>query len=451
MNVLLRVTAGPHAGKEFRFNEHENFIVGRASCAHFRLPQKDRYFSRVHFMLEVNPPECRLMDMGSRNGTYVNDQSVSTIDLKDGDVIRGGRTEIRVSFQHDDDSSPSFETEIVEKKAIFGSMADPGPSAPVAETPSRLSIPVPKVTPSIPGLENLPPNVLKLLPPDFEKKIQEFEQSIPGYWLVDELGKGGMGVVFLAIRKQDLSVVALKTIAPSGPIDEKEIDRFLREAEILQSLNHPNIVRFRDMGEVEGLLFFGMDYVPGIDALTLVQESDELLPIRRAVGIACQLLSALSFAHEKGFVHRDIKPANLLLTQVEGRGIVKLADFGLARTYETSRISGLTMMGETGGTVPFMAPEQITNYRDAKPSVDQYSAAATLYYMLTKKCVHDFPPEISGQLLKIMQENTVPIRERRPEISRELADVIHRALDREPERRFADANAFRDALLPSCQ
>jgi serine/threonine-protein kinase len=106
------------------------------------------------------------------------------------------------------------------------------------------------------------------------------------------------------------------------------------------------------------------------------------------------------------------------------------------------------MTGELGGTVAFMPPEQITNYREAKPPADQFAAAATLYFLLTSQCIHDFPLEISQQLLRILQHDAVPIRERRPEVPPGLAAVIHRALDRNPEKRFPHAAAMRKALGP---
>src|SRR5437899_11389573 len=100
MRVTLTVIGGPHEGQTFSFSGHDTFLVGRSKRAHFRLPAKDRYFSRVHFLVEVNPPQCRLMDMGSRNGTYVNGKRVEdTIDLKDKDQIRAGRTVLRVGVE----------------------------------------------------------------------------------------------------------------------------------------------------------------------------------------------------------------------------------------------------------------------------------------------------------------------------------------------------------------
>src|SRR5262249_39332353 len=144
---------------------------------------------------------------------------------------------------------------------------------------------------------------------------------------------------------------------------------------------HPNIVAFQEMGESEGRLYFAMDYVRGTDAAALLKEHGPL-PVARAVGLVRQMLRALDYAHAKQFVHRDIKPANLLVAGAGGQETARLADFGLARVYQASQLSGLTMTGDIGGTVAFMAPEQITNYREAKPPVDQYAAAASLYNLL---------------------------------------------------------------------
>src|SRR5436305_7393039 len=115
-----------------------------------------------------------------------------------------------------------------------------------------------------------------------------------------------------------------------------------------------------------------MDFVAGSDAAQLLKHHHGPLPVVRAVDLVCQLLQALDYAHAKGFVHRDIKPANLLVTRDGPRETVKVADFGLARVYQSSPLSGLTMKGDRAGTIPFMAPEQIISLREARPPVDYY-------------------------------------------------------------------------------
>jgi eukaryotic-like serine/threonine-protein kinase len=160
------------------------------------------------------------------------------------------------------------------------------------------------------------------------------------------------------------------------------------------------------------------------------------------------LLEALESAHAKGFVHRDIKPSNLLIRTDGPADFVYLSDFGLARTYQASKLSGLTMTGAIGGTTAFMAPEQITAFRESKPAVDQYAAAASLYFLLTKQYVYEMPKELSKQLLMILQDDPVPITQHRADLPAALVAAIHRALAREPADRFPDVAAFRQALLP---
>jgi serine/threonine protein kinase len=128
------------------------------------------------------------------------------------------------------------------------------------------------------------------------------------------------------------------------------------------------------------------------------------------------LLEALAYAHAEGFVHRDIKPSNLLVTEENGREVVKLADFGLARAYQASPLSGITMVGVFGGTPAFMPPEQVLNFRDAQPAADQYSAAATLYYLLTA-CYVPYPAPTPAEMFRrILQDEPVPIRTRRADV-----------------------------------
>jgi serine/threonine-protein kinase len=401
--IVLRVVKGPHAGRMFRFTDHDTFLVGRSNQAHFNLGPDDRYFSRAHFLIEANPPQARLMDMGSHNGTFLNGQRVTAaVALVEGDRIKAGHTVLAVSL-------PGALTQ-----------AAPAPLPPLPPTALWLPAPVPE--PSEP------------------------QQMVPGYRIVRELGRGGMGVVHQAIREVDGATVALKTIIPALACTPDLVERFLREARILEALDHPHIVAFREMGEANGLLYFAMDYVKGTDAAGLLRE-DGPLDVDRAVDLVAQVLQALDYAHAKRFVHRDIKPANILVARRDGQEHVCLADFGLARVYQASQLSGLTVTGAVGGTPAFMAPEQVTSYRDARPAADQYAVAATLYNLLTGSFTHDFPASVHERLVQLLHEDPVPIQDRCADLPDALADVIHRALSRDPRRRYGDARTFRRALL----
>jgi serine/threonine-protein kinase len=475
MRVTLTVTAGPHKGRVFMFAGHDTFIVGRSKRCHFQLPAKDRYFSRVHFMVEVNPPQCRLMDLASRNGTRVNDERIDSADLKHGDKIRAGRTILRVAVQTEEIdpipwsepvSTPPVQQPLPPADQIEAPAPAPQPASAAADNAateeagfewvSTVAAPPPSPSQLVPprpcpacGTAFIPPaqpapDAIALCT-DCENLARNQPLRVPGYRIVRELGKGGMGIVYLAVRSADAAPVAVKTITPAAAGSRAQLERFLREAAILRELDHPHIVAFRDLGEIDGQLFFVMDYVKGVNASTLLRTHGPL-PIARAVGLTCQLFEALEYAHDKGFVHRDIKPSNVLVTDVDGREFVKLADFGLARVYQASQLSGLTIHGEIGGTVAFMAPEQITNFREAKPPADQYAAAATLYKLLTGKAIYDLPSEFNKQIAMILNDDPLPIEARRPDLPKKLGQAIHMALARQPEKRFRDVRALRKTL-----
>ena len=128
--------------------------------------------------------------------------------------------------------------------------------------------------------------------------------------------------------------------------------------------------------------------------------------------------------------------------------VAKLADFGLARVYQSSRLSGLTMKGDISGTVPFMAPEQITDYRGAKPPVDIYAAGATLYNLLTACHLYDFEGSKKNRLMMVLEDEPVPIQSRHKGIPTELAAAIHQSLQKDPASRFSEVSAMRVALIP---
>ena len=398
MKVTLTVVDGPNAGKAFTFTERDTFLVGRGAGVHFQPDKKDLYFSRFHFLIEINPPLCRLVDLGSRNGTRLNSEKVTRCDLKDGDTVRAGRTMLQVRIERDPESATE------EWRSS---------NSPI-EVVAR------------PAIEELP--------------------VIPSHRIVRELGRGGMGVVYLATCDTDSAEVAVKVISPGGAVTRRNIDRFVREASILKQLIHPNIVTFRDMGANRGLLYYTMDYVPGTDAQKLTNERGRW-SVRSAVRVAIEVLKALDYAHGEGFVHRDIKPSNILIRTGKSAA-VKLADFGLARVYQASQLSGLSQEGEFGGTPKFMPPEQITDYRNVTPTTDQFAVAATLYHLLTGQFIHDFENDRRPAIVLVLEGEPIPIRERRPELPDELAAAIHKALQREPSSRFETCAELAAALSP---
>ena len=441
MKVLLTVIEGPQVGTVFEFDQHDTFIVGRAKAAQFRLSEDDNFFSRNHFLVEVNPPLCRVMDLSSTNGTRVNGRKIQTADLQNGDIIRGGKTKLRVSIG-DDKRQPAEQA----RDATIVPLNRP-------LTQNDLKRAIKDVTP-----EQFKPEVKSgesqltadRADPDFGKSgngsASASLPNFPGYKTLRTIGRGGMGVVYEAESSVNGPRVAIKVVLPDSTATEKDISRFLREAEILKDLNHTNIVRFRELNQSDGSLFIVMDFVAGKNAEQVIKASRKPLPVSLSIKWVMQLLDALHYAHERGYIHRDVKPTNILVDLKSQTDTVYLADFGLSRAYQSSKLSGLTMTGEIGGSTPFMPPEQITNYRNVEPFADQYSAGATLYYLLTGKHVYDIPREIPKQLLMILQDPIVPILSRRSDLPPLLAEIIERSLARSPLARFPSAAEFRDAL-----
>ncbi len=212
LRITLTVTEGPHAGRVFSFEEHDSFLVGRSPEANFRLAAKDQYFSRHHFLIELNPPRCRLIDMESTNGVFLNDERVMLAMLKHGDRINAGKTVLTVAIE---------ETEAEEAPDPVSAAAPPDsrpslPNTASAMTPGTCRACTSSIPPrlsSAPDGGSTPPD--PRLCPDCQALADRQPQPIPGYQIIREIGRGGMGVVSLALRGDDESPVALKTLIPA--------------------------------------------------------------------------------------------------------------------------------------------------------------------------------------------------------------------------------------------
>jgi serine/threonine-protein kinase len=410
--ISLEVIAGPHQGMRFQFDQPTRFLVGRAPDVNLQLLE-DAHFSRHHFELELDPPRCYLRDLGSSNGTFVNGRKVTECALGDGDVISGGRTRIRIALH----TTAQAGTAPAEDSTQFVQ----GHSSWVPHTWT------------VAQALTVSPGVPKLL--------------VPGYEIERLLGQGGMGAVYLARRETTGECCALKVILPESAADERVMKLFLREVSVLRQLDHPRIVRFQEIGMHLGQFFFAMEYVETVDLRHELTRLGQAERIATACGLVCQVLEGLGYAHELGFVHRDIKPANLLVSREGGQLGARLADFGLAKNFENAGLSGMTHEGALLGTVPFMAPEQATRARFARPGVDIYSMGATLYNLLTGQLPHDFSKR-KDPLAVIQTDEPISPQRHCPWLPEGLVGLLLKALARDPADRFATAADMRQALLP---
>ncbi|MDA1049940.1 MAG: protein kinase [Planctomycetota bacterium] len=272
-------------------------------------------------------------------------------------------------------------------------------------------------------------------------------RSIGQYQLLEKLGAGGMGTVYKALHTSLDKTVALKVLPPERMRDEQAVDRFRQEMKALAKLEHPNIVRATDGGEVDGVYFLVMDYVEGVDLAQLIRRANPL-PIADACEMTRQALIALQHAHDKGLIHRDVKPANLMLTT---EGHVKLLDLGLARLWDERRVGErLTSGGVMMGTADYMAPEQAMDTRSVDVRTDIYSLGCTLFHLLCG-CPPFHVHESSSPFRILMahaQESAPSIQSLRADVPAGLASVVGQLLAKEPAQRMGSAAAVAEALLP---
>ncbi len=264
--------------------------------------------------------------------------------------------------------------------------------------------------------------------------------ELAGYRIESLLGRGGMGVVYLAEDLRLKRRVALKLLAASLAEDESFRDRFLRESELAASIDHPNIVPIYEAGTTEGLLFIAMRYVEGRDLKERLNNA-AVWTRRTRSGILAQVAIALDAAHARGLVHRDVKPSNVLLdtgARPDGSDHVYLADFGL-----TKRVSEEAGIGEDGhlmGTIDYVAPEQIAG-EEIDGRADVYSLGCVLYECLVGRPPFRRDSEIAVVFAHLEAEPPAPSAQR-PELPAALDAVIARALAKEPERRYPSCREF---------
>jgi predicted Ser/Thr protein kinase len=262
--------------------------------------------------------------------------------------------------------------------------------------------------------------------------------NLPSYEIVRELGRGGMGVVYLARQLSLKRLVALKMLLAGQQASPAQRLRFEAEMESIARLQHPNLVQIFEVGEHEGRPFFAMEYV---DGGSLQDQLASRPPVRKVAELLEVVSRAIHAAHQRGVIHRDLKPANVLLT---ADGTPKISDFGLARRMDV--VNGPTPSKQVMGTPSYMSPEQATGHsRQAGPATDIYSLGAILYELLTGR--PPFQGDTSIQVLyQVVSAEPVLPRRLQPGIAVELETICLKCLEKSPNQRYPSAAALADDL-----
>jgi serine/threonine-protein kinase len=294
-----------------------------------------------------------------------------------------------------------------------------------------------------------PDEHLTYLCEDCRIELKRQPQQVPGYETIKILGRGGMGCVMLARQQGNGRLVAIKTMLPEVAVSDQALRRFMREIDVAATLQHPNIVRFIDRGTNNGVVYLVTEFVEGSDAAKLADTRGGRLPYQEAVAIISQALDALAYAHTQGYIHRDIKDQNILVSGAWPNYTAKLTDFGLAKSFTQSGMSGITMAGDMAGTFAYMPPEQIRDFRDVRPAADIYAMGMTAYSLVTGALALDISAKanVAETVKAIFDKPIIPINRRTQDVPPALAAVIERALAKDTLQRWSTAEAMRKALV----
>jgi len=492
MQVKLRVLSEVIDQSEYVFEEPGGFTFGRAPDCTCPMPASDNTFSRHHFLLEINPPLVMLKDLGSLNGTLVNGtkyggrpadvepgdaESSPALPLRDGDRIQAGMCILELSVDIPPvcvDCGKEIDQELRKMNEFVGGtylcqecreLASAKKNA--GQAPQYVDSDSADIKMDMSQRERAeknPAGVLgELLGSLLRARDRNRVPTIRGYRDLVQIGEGGFGAVYRARRLDDGATVAIKTLLQTRRPTRRHKLMFEREKEIAKQLRHPNIVHCQNVSSWNEIHFIEMEYMSGGSVLDLMKRMGGFVPLDVAVPIMLDALCGLAHAHHavltvslksgpktvKGVVHRDLKPSNILLSRQEGRWSAKLSDFGLAKAFSEAGFTKGAITADVGdccGSIPYLAPEHLVNYRHVTPSTDVFELAASLYHMITGQVVWPFQPGVEP-IRTVLEGRVRPIRKVDPNIPRSVATVFDVALSRNVSNRYQDGEVFRQAMV----
>jgi|GEM_PF-2375139 len=454
MSVRLKVEHGQDAGKTWGLKQPGVYVIGRDGTSDIRV--LDMKVSKGHCEIQVDPGAdgVWLRDLKSTHGTQLNGQPVAReARLKAGDEIRLGFTVLRLLSDGPSDTAvhpsrgPNAPAPPASSSPLAATSVGPAPTASVAAAAGAGNGGAPRgngagavsqgwAGGSQPGraatgqpAPHAP--VQKELPPD-----ELVGKDLAGYRVLKKIGQGGMGSVYIAEQVSLKREVALKVLSEKFVADSAFVDQFLNEARAAGALNHPNVVQVYDVGQADGRYFFSMEFVPGGSIEDKIR--GKAAEWREALNWFLDAANALIFAGKRGILHRDVKPDNLMLAE---DGSAKLCDLGLAKKSESADLLAQGIIG----TPHFISPEAIRRKGDIDTRTDLYSLGCTFYRIITGQ--NPYPATTVKDILLGHLNKPVPrVTDKKPDVPKELSDVVFRLMQKEPAERFTDADALYTAL-----
>ncbi len=384
--VILKVVGGNLRGKRFAFDEHDTFVFGRASDCHIQIPQEDTTASRHHFILEANPPEAVVRDLGSLNGTWVNgvkhggrkkgatpaqgaQRKYPEVTLRHGDKIQVGETILAVTLELPAICCQCNRAVPDSQRQYCAWIGGTFICAPCREKLIASANPPPKPEPvrcrkcgkdvadeigegcrgdyvcdaCRKKAEADPAALLLDLIQKAAKQPGAEVPEIGGYDIEKKLGAGGFGAVYLARHKGNGARVAIKVLLAKVAVNEDAREKFLREISLMKDLRHRHIVTLLDHGSAGSAFYFVMELCEGGSVGDLMARNGGKLSLSQAGPIMLQTLEGLAYVHRKGFVHRDLKPENILLDRSAEGWTAKISDLGLTKNFQQAGFSGMTL------------------------------------------------------------------------------------------------------------
>jgi eukaryotic-like serine/threonine-protein kinase len=440
--VYLRIIHGPGSGQVLPIPNGQPITLGRSGGSSYAFD--DPLLSRAHCAVECRGDLCRIVDLQSRNGTFVNGARIGAHLLRVGDRIKIGNV-------------------VFEVCPVGAQAVQPAPSMTGGVPVSTAPPPPPPALSPVPGPNQLGQTVSvsprgnqlgggpcqscgkpfgsggardlrgKLLCTACFDRFDVDPDLVEGFEIRERVEVNSFGATYVALQKLMGRLVVLKTIEIGGDEEaQKAMRRFLREAKTGGRLAHPNIVELYDVNEQAGLMYIVTEHVEGESLEKLLRERGGPLPGPQVTRAMLQIAEALQYAHEQQIIHRDVKPANVLVRRQDGRA--KLQGFTLAKNLERAGFSVITADGESLGTPYYMPPEQVRSAKNVDQRCDIYSWGATAYHCLT----NHLPLEARsyGEFIeKVFNHDAPGIETWIPSVPKPLANLLARALKRDPAAR----------------